>query len=292
MYQELIFILVLLILITIFAIIGFLSEGSSDTSKTEAPADVVIEATAEEPKIISEQIIDQSGTNIVPVVDNTGNTFLYVTLSILSLTTLLSIAISFYLYKWRRILLSNNNMVVPEEWAKYLKKVGKSMEGFRKSVGDDLQRVANATNNNTEKISNMTDTYMELQSALDEKDAEIKRLKKGYDAEIFRRFILRFARIEQTIDDIILEDGEKEFLSHLKRLFEDAFDECGVSKYEPVIGEDYRKAIGVSDNPKTIATSNPDEEFLISEVLESGYQLNTAINKEVIIPAKVRIYKL
>lgn len=245
-----------------------------------------------EPSAIGESNIHQPGTNIAHSENVSSNVFLYAVIVILSLATLISVAISFYLYKWRRILLSNSNMVVPEEWAKYLQDLGKGLDEFSRAVGGGLERVSVEAKNNTDKISNMTDTYMELQSALDEKDQEIRRLKDGYDAEIFRRFISRFVRIEQSVEDIILEEGESEALNQLKMLFVDAFDECGVSKYEPAIGEDYRKAIGVSDNPKTIATDNPDEEFLIAEILEPGYRLSAGASQKVIIPSKVRIYTL
>ena len=189
-------------------------------------------------------------------------------------------------------MLLNENMVVPEEWAKYLQQIGKGYKGFGEAIGASMKNVAGEMNSNTEKITNMTETYMELQSALDEKDKEIKRLKGGYDAEIFKRFISRFIRIEQTVDDFILEDESNESLDQLRRLFEDAFDECGVSKFNPTIGEDYRTAAGVADNPKTEITNDPEEEFLISEVLESGYQLNAGEDCKVIVPSKVRIYKI
>lgn len=203
-----------------------------------------------------------------------------------------SVAITFYLYRWRKILLSNPNTVVPEEWAKYLQNVGKNLHNLSDTVEGKLQRVVSASVDQTSKIANMTETYMELQGALDEKDKEVSRLKEGYDSEIFRRFIVRFARVDQALDDFITDSGESEEYTQLKRLFEDAFEECGVTKNSPAIGDDYRTAKGVSDNPKTESTDNPDLEFQISEVIESGYELNAGAGSRTIIPSKVRIYKL
>jgi len=221
------------------------------------------------------------------------NGLLYLTITLLSLATVISVAVSFYLYKWRRILLSQPNTIVPEEWAKYLVGIGKDLEQFGTAVNRELESVSREAQMNTSKISSMTDTYMELQTSLDRKDNEIKRLRSGYDAEIFRRFISRFARIEQTVDEFLLDDAEQESLLMLRALFEDAFDECGVSKFEPAIGDDYRKSKNkVADNPKTRTTTNVEEEFLIAEVLEPGYQLQTGEEHMVIIPSKVIIYKL
>lgn len=217
--------------------------------------------------------------------------FPYTLITILSLTTLASVGISFYLYYWRKILLADDYTAVPEKWAKSLIDIRKGMDEFRADLTSGMNYVANETNNNTTKLSSMIETHLELQSALDDRDKEIKRLKSGYDAEIFRRFISRFIRIDQTVDDFIIHDGATESLSQIQRLFEDALDECGVSKFEPSVGNDYRKTNGIADNPKTKPTDKQDEDFRIVEILETGYQINTNIGNDVIIPAKVRIFR-
>lgn len=217
--------------------------------------------------------------------------FLYITIVILSISTLIAVGISFYLYKWRRILLANPNSVVPEEWAKYLQSVGDRVTQLSSIMDENLIRVSQESRLNTERIENMTKTYMELQEVLDEKDKEIARFKDGYDAEIFRRFIGRFARVDQALEDLISDGGESEELSLIKRLLEDAFEECGVEKTSPNIGDDYRTVGGVSDNPKLQRTNDPSLEFQIVEVIECGYELNTGVERKSIIPSKVRIYK-
>jgi len=223
---------------------------------------------------------------------NGGNALYIVVVLVLALTTLLSVGISFYLYKWRKVLLENKHLVVPEEAAKHMQSLGKSVGELGQVVAQNLQVVSDESKNNSEKITNMTETYMQLHHALDEKDKEIKRLKKGYDAQIFKGFVRRFARIEQTVDDFILEDGESDQLTMLSRLFEDAFDECGVCKFSPEIGSDYRRVKGVADNPKLKKAESSEDEFKIYEVLEAGYKLVSGAEEQVVIPAKVRIFKL
>tara|TARA_B100000795_G_scaffold173294_1_gene130677 strand:+ start:270 stop:1148 length:879 start_codon:yes stop_codon:yes gene_type:complete len=242
--------------------------------------------------------------------DNTH--LLYWVIAILSLTVMVSILISFYLYKWRKILLSNSNLVVPEEWAGTLLSLGKDVQKLGSvlkmelskasdeirenavSQKSELDKISGETRNSTSEISSMTSTYMELHSTLDEKDKQIRRLQRGYDAEIFRRFISRFARIEQTVNDFLTDAGDKTTLKdNLAALFEDAFDECGVSTFTPLVGEDYRKAGDkVSENPKTEKTEDPEQAFMIAEILEPGYQIQTGEGFEVIIPSRVKIYKL
>ena len=236
---------------------------------------------------------------VIPQSDSATNYILNTLLIILAFTTLISVSISFYLYKWRKILLSNSNMIVPEEWAQHLFDVSKHVDLVSTQVikvggmvNSDLDRVTNVTSDNSSKISSMIDTYMQLQSALDDKDAEIRRLKDGYDTEVFRRFLSRFIRIDQTVDEFIMDEGENTALSQLHRLFEDAFEECSVYKFQPEVGEDYRNAYGIADNPKIVQTDDQNKDHLIAEVLEPGYHIDTGMNKKIIIRSKVKIYQV
>lgn len=211
---------------------------------------------------------------------------------LLAMTTLVSVATSFYLYRWRGILLQNNKeMIVPEEWAKHLMLVTKTLQTFGGQVTEHLDSITHASNKGSENLRVMTDTFMEMQSALDDKDREIVRLKSGYDAHIFRRFIKRFASIHSEVELFLKENSDDQNLIFIKRLFENAFDECGLIRFSPDIGDDYRKAKGVADRPKTIPTAEQEEDFLISEVLEEGYRFDNESNDAEVIPATVAIYK-
>ena len=148
------------------------------------------------------------------------------------------------------------------------------------------------TIDNKNEIKAMTKTYMTLQNALDDKDSEISRLKDGYDTEIYSKFLSRFIRIDQTIDDCIIDNEfNKQSFDLLKRLMEDAIEECNVEIFKPVIGKDYRDAFGVADNPKIIKTKKSNEDFLVAEVLEAGYKLRTAGEYKVLVPSKVTVFR-
>lgn len=220
-----------------------------------------------------------------------NSVYLYIAITILSISTLIAVGVSFYLYKWRRIILAKPNSVVPEEWAKYLQSVGENVAKLSSAIDINLTRVNNESRLHSERIESMTNTYLELQGVLDEKDKEINRFKDGYDAEIFRKFIGRFARVDQALEDLIAESTDTEDLSLLRRLLEDAFEECGVERSYPNVGDDYRTVYGVSDNPKVKHTNDSSLEFRIAEVIECGYELNAGIERKSIIPSKVKIYK-
>jgi hypothetical protein len=130
-----------------------------------------------------------------------------------------------------------------------------------------------------------------LARSLGERDAELVRLRQGYDAEVFRRFLARFVRVKQAADGCLMTgDHGPEVLAQIARLLEDAFDECGVVQFVPKVGEDFRSAKGVSDTPRRIKATRPEDAFRIASVIEPGYRLRTGSATEVIVPAKVEVY--
>ena len=140
----------------------------------------------------------------------------------------------------------------------------------------------------------MTKTFMTLQDAINLRDSEINRLKTGYDAAIFRRFLRRFIRVDRAVQDFLNDmDGETDNLRSIMDLLKDALDECGVERFNPEIGEDYRaKGDEIADNPKEVPTTNPGQDFQVAEIVESGYRLRGADkSQQIIVPAKVRVYR-
>lgn len=238
----------------------------------------------------------------------------------MAVATLLSVLVSFYLYRWRKVLLSKPHAMVPEKWGKYLVDVrldvrqavdalgqnvavvGQAVNVLRNDLNQSTEQIAFATSKSAkenkamvdkyaERIDNMIETFMTFQKALDEKDAEIRRFKKNYNAEVFKKFLLRFARVDQLVKEHIQEETPaSECLPQVRDLLGDAFDECDVEPFSPPIGNDYRYENGIADNPKKRAADRPEDANKIVEVLEPGYRLKTNGGYETTIPAKVRIY--
>ena len=86
-------------------------------------------------------------------------------------------------------------------------------------------------------------------------------------------------------------DDASENLGFVKRLFEDALDESGVSIFVPSLGDDYRTAYGIADHPKIEVTDDESLDFKISEIIECGYKIEDAEDGGIIFPSKVKIYK-
>ena len=223
-----------------------------------------------------------AATNLTP--------WLAIALVVMSVTTFASVSVAFYLYRWRRLLIAQQKFLVPEELGKHLNDVGRNLKMLSAHMGDGMNALGRESVRTSEGISNLIETFMTLQKAIDDRDAEIKRLKNGYDAEIFRRFVHRFIRVDQMIDVYSTSCSENsEALGQLKRVMEDALDECGIESFQPNIGDDSRRTEGIADNPKSTKTDERDDDFKIAEVIEPGYRLRSGANSEVLIPAKVRI---
>ena len=215
-----------------------------------------------------------------------------VAIVVLSIATLISTAISFYLYRWRKLLLSESQteIVVPEQFSAWVQGINKHIEKLSNQIGNGVETVTRQSQETGKNVSNLTETFMTMQGALDEREAEIRRLKRGYDAEIFRKFIARFIRVDQIVEDFqTAGNANAKELADIRRILEDAFSECGVESFKPEIGTDSRKAHGVADNPKKEEGAEPGDEFNIIEIIEQGYQLKTSDGYEVLIPAKVKI---
>lgn len=218
--------------------------------------------------------------------------WLAIAVALMAIATTVSVLVSFYLYRWRKILLANPNTVVPEEWAGSLRRVSHDLEILQKSYESNTGILAHQAGETNHRMVNLTETFMTLQKALDERDQEIARLKRGYDAQVFRKFVGRFLRVDQALDDVLESEGiEKTDLLRIRRLLQDAFAECGVEHFEPPLGADYRDAEGVADNPKTTPPNDPGDAYKIVEILEPGYRMQNHGGCEIIVPAKVRIFE-
>jgi molecular chaperone GrpE (heat shock protein) len=237
---------------------------------------------------------EQSVTSRIPseaTVSNSGVSGLIIAIISLAIISILSLSITFWLYRWRRRISEKNEIVVPESWHANSDRHDKNLKIQQKRIGELESVLENLISHSKElqkNIEGMTDTFLRLQGALDEKDKEIKRLQGGYDAEIFRRFLNRFIRVDQVIEDSLGEENiDLDSLLGIRQILEDAFDECGLCPFEPELKQNYAEADGVADNPKIIPNQDPSVVGTIVEVREKGYRLHTG---EIIRPAKVSIY--
>jgi len=213
-------------------------------------------------------------------IDHPLDLWLVGVLAISTVTTLLAVGTSFYLYEWRRRLMEVPHLVLPDLHGKHLNEVNAA-----------IRQLSARSMEHGESLKETSEIAMKLQSALDQRDHEITRLRKGYDEQIFRRFLLRFIRIDRFARELVQDqDNSSRELGQIVRLFEDALAECGVENFSPLIGSDSRTVEGIADTPKIIPAQSPDDDHKIAEVLEPGYWIKANGRTDVISPARVSIF--
>lgn len=220
--------------------------------------------------------------------------WLIVVTVVASVTALVAVAVSLYLYRWRRILLTGHpNALVPEEWGAALRDGRKATLDLISSNNQNTQTVSDFLTQHSDVVRQMTETFMTFKQSLDDKDAEIERLRQGYDAYVYRQFLNRFIRVHQSL----LEQAADAEVSvadirTLMLLLEDALEESGVAPFEPEPGEDIR-ALGdrIADNPRILETPDPATHLTIAEVNTPGYELVSGEQSVVLLPAQVTVYR-
>ncbi len=171
------------------------------------------------------------------------------------------------------------------------KSMKKSIDSLQRETTDTAELVRKNIESNQE-MSNYSDSLLSMQRTLTEREQENERLKRGYDNAIFRKFITPFIRLDQTISYLSGQDSPSHnSLETIHRLLKDALTDCNVESFTPDIGSDYRKAFGVTDQPKIKHTETQEEDYTIAEVLECGYLIRGHDKNEVLIPAHVVVYR-
>ncbi len=215
----------------------------------------------------------------------------------LALATTIAVLTSYYFYRWRRTLTFEGKVLtIPEELIATIAALSKQTfevrSEFKANVSEQkaqAKHFAEALSKTNQSIGQLFETTVSLQRALDQRDAEIDRLRAGYDTELIRRFITRFIRVRIALVDSESPGTSDSNIAAIRRLLDDALDECGVESFKPKIGDDFRSAPGVADNPRVIPTADASQNFKIVEILDPGYKFRTVSGNNVILPARVSI---
>jgi len=210
---------------------------------------------------------------------------------IICLIMLLAIVFFISQARWHRLTLKNLHALLPSQIATPSPVMddenSKTLTAFSSMSHELLASQANVQSS----LDRMIEIHMALQPKLDERDREIQRLRSGFEASLFKKFIRRFVRIDIGIHDRLKANiPPADSLPNLSRLMADALQECGVERFEPDIGGDYRYVEGVADSPKSIQTNQKDMQFAIAEVERAGYRFIEIGTERIIIPAEVIIY--
>ena len=265
---------------------------AEEQKKSPAVVTEEVELSAKDDASVLTGTDSENSEVVSPRPSNAGSLVAIISIISLAVVSVFSLSMTFWLYLWRRRFTDKYEIVVPEDWRGASDRHEKGLQfqderilGLTKAIGGlaeqgvELQKL----------IESMTSTYMGLQGSLDQKDEELGRFKKQYDSTIYRKFLKRFIRVDLVLQSH-LEEGAIDIgdLGQIRQLLEDALDECGLEVFQPTVDEDYAKADGVEDYPKTVPTQDPNLLGKIIEVRQPGYRLQET--GEVIQKAKVTVY--
>ena len=271
--------------------------GSSDEAEDSVDADELEPHSKE-----GEDIAKNQGEEAF---DWFGGITDFISVDIQTIITIISLliafassALSFFLYRGRRIALTKNqHALMPEAWLPTLEKVNDGVHKQSNLLEKFARWLAETLSTNSKKIDEVKDMIGTFRQALDKKDEEIERYKKGYDEKIFVKFLRRFAKLQKQVDEAVrhVEQNPSQVEKDLKNinlLLVNALEECDVVAFSPKVGEDWTKlAKGeVEDNPATILNPDPKQDQTIAEVVSVGYKLDNTETPVFIVPARIKIY--
>ena len=169
------------------------------------------------------------------------------------------------------------------------------MEAHIAQQSQNINELKKDLANLLKNIDDMNQTFLTLKDNLDRKDEELARFKDGYDATIFKNFILRFTRVDKVLKESISDQNYTQgALEDIQIQMEDALAECDIKIFSPSVGDDFKSLEGVADNPKQIETSKKNQNLTIADVIQPGYRRKLPgsgkDNFQIITEAKVAIY--
>ena len=219
--------------------------------------------------------------------------YIYIIIIVSLLLAFSGVWISYWLYKWRKIIISregkNNVIIVPEEFwesqqtiVKYFNELAENVGVLNKNLDKDIDSL-------NKQYNELMDNFLTLRKALDERDTEIKKLKEGYDQTIIKKSLRRFLKTHQSVCDSF-KDNQTDEMEQILYLFNDALEEAGVETFSPELNALYSKTDGLNENPKKIVAPNKEDVGKIQQVNEEGYRMKIPSGYEYLIPAKVTIY--
>lgn len=206
----------------------------------------------------------------------------------LALTTLVSVALTAWLFRWRRKLPDGQITMVPEAFIKLAEQLVQANVEQMRSASQSVADISSS-------FSEIQNGFSVFSSAAASKDAEIDRLRKGSDRQAYLQFVRRFVRVLRMTDADISEDRaagrDTSALESLRGYLLEALRDCGVETFSPPKGEDYRDRTDVSEGARTVNTSEPQSDWRIARVVHQGFHLQTGHAPVVVEPAVVEIFR-
>jgi hypothetical protein len=195
----------------------------------------------------------------------------------LIVATTLIVLFALFLYSRQRRLdsqLKSPHIITPQDFESFINQLGSRAEKLEIASLSNSREISLVKSELLNSYQEMRETFLTMQSALDQRDSEIKRLQNGSEINITKRFLKRFAKIDQFIDQN-LRSGNSLNLSQVSTLLRDALEESDVYIHEPEVSTDYRQDKSITEKPIVFLTDDPSQYYKIKSVKSHGYQVRT-----------------
>ena len=222
-----------------------------------------------------------------------GQDQMFLVTLLLGIITLLSVGTSFWLYRWRSLIIDNERVLVPERWASAMDMQTKTHQQMSRGMVSLLEVMDTRNQEVWQKLSDLNETIDTMRKAITKRDQTIDRLQEGQDTFVFRRFLCRFIEVGQEFNQqCSSESGGTVDVELLRDLLWQSIEECGVEEFEPEIGGDYLTAKGVADRPIFDECHDPSKHNMIARVIKPGFCVPNGNDNVIIVPAKVAVWRI
>jgi len=269
--------------------IFLLSPQSNTSGVTDTP--VLTGEVEQSPQNISSSISPEHARQVSENADKIP-LWLASLIFVLIIACLISTLTSLFLYR-RRIRITNEQaLLVPENLLLALGEQTASITSVKDSLREAMISLNTKLKSSDKSASEIAETLIHFQKALLERDNEISRYKTGYDIFIYKKFLLRFLSVYQSLKKLTAESNENASqLQSMTLYFEDAFEECGVEIFYPETGINFLENNHLfEENTKNKSIDDPDRDYEVHEIIRPGLR-SIQNSEEIFVRARAVILR-
>lgn len=195
---------------------------------------------------------------------------------------LLSILANLYIFWSRKVLVSQQMALMPEESLKQLSE-----------LKTQLKKNASVLYQQYQEKSDELELVKCLEQGIERRDQQISELESGSRNLVLRNHAKELIELSRAVAEILDEETiEQKDVLVIRKLLDAALMALGVEKFLPQPGLDVTE-LGdrISEYFEEVETENESLDCTIAEIVEAGYIVNGVSYDKVLRPAKVKIFR-
>lgn len=216
-----------------------------------------------------------------------------VILVLLISTTLAACGLCIYMYRWRKVLVGQENALLPEHTSEVLHRHMDVSQKYMESLPEILNQFATAIHETVNsKLSDQNDLISVFKDAVNKREEEISKLQDGYEIHIFQKGASDIIEVHDLCDEIMQDETiNPEDLEVLSKLIEKSLSSLGIQVYYPPVGASVTD-LGdrISEAFSTRATEDSEQDMTVAEVKRPAYIFEGPKHKKIFQKSKIEIF--